>query len=223
MHRDEQWARERFGHARVARMATVSGDGSPHLVPMVFALDGDEVDQRGRPETETDQRAAPPRQHRGQSLRQRARRRVRRRTGRRLWWARADGWARVEHESRPHAAVARYPQYRTGLPYGPVVVIEIDHWSGWSARLTAETGRVSDDAAIHRGRDRAISPNRRAAVHGGNPNHPATHSAGVFGLAARRPRCRLRRHRHQPAVRAADRLLDRRPRGQADHAATCTA
>jgi PPOX class probable F420-dependent enzyme len=54
----------------------------------------------------------------------------------RLWWARADGWARV----LPAAAVAdfgeltaRYAQYRRQAPSGSVIVIEVDTWSGWSA------------------------------------------------------------------------------------------
>ncbi|HEV7885596.1 MAG TPA: pyridoxamine 5'-phosphate oxidase family protein, partial [Solirubrobacteraceae bacterium] len=36
-------ARERFATARVARLATVGEDGAPHLVPIVFALDGDRI------------------------------------------------------------------------------------------------------------------------------------------------------------------------------------
>ena len=36
---DEREARRRFGEARVARLATVGQDASPHLVPIVFALD----------------------------------------------------------------------------------------------------------------------------------------------------------------------------------------
>jgi len=36
-------ARRRFAGARVARLATADADGVPHLVPVVFALDGDTV------------------------------------------------------------------------------------------------------------------------------------------------------------------------------------
>ena len=36
-------ARRRFGWARVARLATVSADGQPHLVPVTFAMDGDVI------------------------------------------------------------------------------------------------------------------------------------------------------------------------------------
>ena len=36
-------ARARFAGERVARLATVRPDGSPHLVPIVFALENDVV------------------------------------------------------------------------------------------------------------------------------------------------------------------------------------
>ena len=36
-------ARERFAAARVARLATADAEGRPHLVPVVFAVDGDRV------------------------------------------------------------------------------------------------------------------------------------------------------------------------------------
>ena len=36
-------ARRRFAGARVARLATISADGAPHLVPFVFAVAGDTV------------------------------------------------------------------------------------------------------------------------------------------------------------------------------------
>ncbi|MPZ74470.1 MAG: TIGR03668 family PPOX class F420-dependent oxidoreductase, partial [Nitriliruptorales bacterium] len=40
---DAATAREHFGAAPVARLATAYPDGSPHVVPLVFALDGDVV------------------------------------------------------------------------------------------------------------------------------------------------------------------------------------
>src|SRR5579875_3988162 len=36
-------ARRRFAQARVARLATITPDGRPHLVPIVFAVHGDTV------------------------------------------------------------------------------------------------------------------------------------------------------------------------------------
>ncbi len=47
------WARQRFEAAHIARLATASPQGRPHLVPIVFAVMGDvawtAVD--GRPKT----------------------------------------------------------------------------------------------------------------------------------------------------------------------------
>jgi PPOX class probable F420-dependent enzyme len=50
-----------------------------------------------------------------------------------LWWARADGWATVHESWDLTELIARYPQYQEVTPGGPVVVIEVDHWTGWSA------------------------------------------------------------------------------------------
>jgi PPOX class probable F420-dependent enzyme len=56
-----------------------------------------------------------------------------------LWWVRADGTARVltaaEAESRRAVAllVGRYAQYREQPPTGPVLAIDVNRWSGWSA------------------------------------------------------------------------------------------
>lgn len=56
-----------------------------------------------------------------------------------LWWVRADGLAAVvsdtEVMARPLGLLAdRYPQYRASPPAGPVIVIQVERWTGWSAR-----------------------------------------------------------------------------------------
>ncbi|HVX55307.1 TIGR03668 family PPOX class F420-dependent oxidoreductase [Nocardioides sp.] len=126
-------ARERFAAARVARLATVCADGSPHLVPVVFAVVGDQIVTAvdHKPKTTTRLRrlaniAAEPRvallaDEYDEDWS-------------RLWWARADGRARVvaEHDLAP--LVARYPQYRDRVPSGPVILIDVERWSGWTAR-----------------------------------------------------------------------------------------
>ncbi len=132
MRHDEQWVRERFGQARVARLATVSPDGSPHLVPMVFALVGSRlisaVDHKPKRTTalrRLDNIAANPfvsvlaDDYDDDWSR--------------LWWARVDGWAHVEQSFDLTPLIARYAQYRSRPPTGPAIVIEIDNWSGWSA------------------------------------------------------------------------------------------
>jgi PPOX class probable F420-dependent enzyme len=135
MRHDAQWVQQRFGDARVARLATVSGVGSPHLVPITFALAGTTIISAvdAKPKSTTalrrlDNIAANPFvsvlvDAYDEDWTQ-------------LWWARADGWARV----RPVAEVAdfrllvqRYPQYAEDPPAGPAIVIAVDHWSGWSA------------------------------------------------------------------------------------------
>lgn len=55
-----------------------------------------------------------------------------------LWWVRADGTATVtsegpEREAAIAALIEKYPQYRQDPPAGPVIMIAVDHWSGWSA------------------------------------------------------------------------------------------
>lgn len=56
---------------------------------------------------------------------------------RELWWVRADGVAHVvaagpERASGVSRLTAKYPQYRDDPPLGPVIVIDVDAWVGWS-------------------------------------------------------------------------------------------
>jgi PPOX class probable F420-dependent enzyme len=129
-------ARELFASARVARLATVGPAGRPHLVPVCFALEGEvaysAVD------------AKPKRTQRLQRLANvRAEPRVAVLADRydedwtQLWWARADGVARVLEPGEPlHAGavellVARYAQYREQRPQGPVLAVTVERWTGW--------------------------------------------------------------------------------------------
>ena len=56
----------------------------------------------------------------------------------RLWWARADGVARIvaEPEALPPGLLAelrgRYPHYADTAPAGPFIVVAVERWSGWS-------------------------------------------------------------------------------------------
>jgi PPOX class probable F420-dependent enzyme len=109
-------ARQRFGTAAVARLATIGPAGRPHLVPVTFALDGDRIYTvvDAKPKTTTNLRrlrniGADPRvallaDHYEDDWDA-------------LWWARADGLATIL--SQP-AAVAG--------------------WNCWR-RATASTGR----------------------------------------------------------------------------------
>jgi PPOX class probable F420-dependent enzyme len=133
----EDQAVRRFAIAPVARLGTVSADGAPHLVPVVFAVAGDvaytAVD--GKPKSTTRLRrlaniAHEPRvsllvDHYTDDWTQ-------------LWWVRADGEATV-HGNDAEAAAGRtllrskYLQYQSVSLDGPVIVIAIRKWSHWSA------------------------------------------------------------------------------------------
>jgi PPOX class probable F420-dependent enzyme len=135
MRRDAEWAKQRFSQARVARLATVSGDGSPHVVPIVFARVADRlitaVDDKPKETTalrRLDNIAVNPFvsvlvDEYVEDWTQ-------------LWWARGDGWARVlpwDKVAELDQLTARYEQYRQQPPSDSVIVIEVDTWTGWSA------------------------------------------------------------------------------------------
>jgi PPOX class probable F420-dependent enzyme len=129
-------ARERFCAGRVARLATADGRGRPHLVPIVFAVDGAAIYSAvdAKPKTSTALRrlaniAANPQvsllvDHYDDDWT-------------RLWWARADGTARVllDCAAAVDLLAERYPQYREMPPPGPLIAIDVARWSGWSAAL----------------------------------------------------------------------------------------
>ncbi|GHE81795.1 PPOX class F420-dependent oxidoreductase [Amycolatopsis deserti] len=133
MRLDPREARERFAAARVARLATVSADGQPHLVPVTFAVSGEEivfaVDHK--PKTTTALRrlaniaANPAVSFLADAYDE---------DWTRLWWSRADGTATVEDHD-PGAVEwlrAKYPQYARRPPQGPVVRTRVTRWSGWA-------------------------------------------------------------------------------------------
>lgn len=137
MRLDPEQARARFAAARVARLATVDGSGRPHIVPVTFASSGDTI------ATAVDRKPKST-----QRLKRLANITADPRVALladgydddwdRLWWVRADGAATVEH-SGPRRAQAldrladRYPQYRADRPDGPVILVDVEQWSGWSA------------------------------------------------------------------------------------------
>jgi PPOX class probable F420-dependent enzyme len=132
-------ARAAFETAPLARLATVGADGIPHLVPVCFAIVGDRI------VTAIDHK--PKRTTR---LRRLANVAVNPNVcllvdaydptdWDALWWARADGAARVLDVGSPgadeaiSALVERYPQYRADRPEGPVIDVAVSRWSGWRA------------------------------------------------------------------------------------------
>ena len=135
----ENWACERFAAERVARLATVSAGGLPHLVPVVFAVAADTlwtaVDTKPK-STRALRRLANIQENPLVSLLVDHYEE----DWSALWWVRADGTATVvpagsaDGQAGVAALVAKYPQYQMEPPPGPVVVIAVDRWRAWSAR-----------------------------------------------------------------------------------------
>ena len=131
-------ARRRFSAERVARLATTDASGHPHLVPIVFAVSGETIYSAvdAKPKRTTALRrlanvAANPHvsalvDHYSEDWDS-------------LWWVRADGLGRVLDVAQDEARdalellTARYHQYRHQAPAGPVLAIDVERWSGWSA------------------------------------------------------------------------------------------
>jgi len=122
---------------RVGHLGTVGADGTPHVVAVCFALSDETVFS-----------AVDNKPKRSPQLRRLANVRA---TGRacllvdeyvedwsRLWWVRMDGAARVvEHPGEASAALSllaeKYEQYAATAPPGPVLALDVERWSGWSA------------------------------------------------------------------------------------------
>jgi PPOX class probable F420-dependent enzyme len=128
---------ELFASGTVAALATVGTVTGPHLVPVVFAVEGDTVytavdakrksTQRLRrlANIEADPRVSLLVDHYSEDWDQ-------------LWWARADGLAAVHHDGEQMAIGygllrAKYVQYQRTALDGPVVAITVAHWSSWHA------------------------------------------------------------------------------------------
>ena len=134
---DEPEARSRLAKARVATLATVRRDGRPHVVPIVFGVEG-----------ETIYSVADPKPKAGLDLL-----RHRNVAGNPavsllvhyyqepwadIWWVRADGRARVADDGPDRDAAIRllrdkYPDYATwSTPFGAAMVIEIERVTSWA-------------------------------------------------------------------------------------------
>ena len=124
--------------ARVGRLATLRRNGTPHLVPICFAVVGDTVVSAVDEKPKTTRRLqrlanveANPAvtllvDHYDEEWSQ-------------VWWARVDGRARVvevgpERDKAVAALRAKYEQYEHVGIGGAAVVIDADRWSGWAYR-----------------------------------------------------------------------------------------
>lgn len=131
-----------FASAPCAVLATLGADGAPHLVPVVFAVhapaDADTpatiysaVDAKPKSTQRLRRLANIERDARVSLL-------VDHYTDEwaHLWWVRADGRAEVHHNGEQMATGygllrAKYPQYERIALNGPVITVEVTHWSSW--------------------------------------------------------------------------------------------
>lgn len=126
-----------FSAAPVAVLATADSDGLPHVVPVVFAVRDRVVYTAVDAKRKTTHRlrrlaniAANPKvsllvDHYDEDWTQ-------------LWWVRVDGIAAIHHAGEQMAAGyallrQKYPQYERIALNGPVVTVELGHWSSWQA------------------------------------------------------------------------------------------
>lgn len=129
--------RDRFAASSVARLATVTDSGAAHLVPVVFALEGEVIYTAvdGKPKSTARLRrlaniAANPAvsvlvDHYDDDWSQ-------------LWWVRADGSATVHSDGRAlqrgrGLLNAKYPQYQHVPLDGPMITIAVERWTSWEA------------------------------------------------------------------------------------------
>ena len=130
-------AAARFAQAPVATLATIRPDGTPHLVPVVFAVHGDvvytAVDAKRKTtrrlrrlaNIDADSRVTLLVDHYSDDWTQ-------------LWWVRADGTATTHHSGEEMATGysllrQKYPQYERIALDGPVVTVAVARWSSWQA------------------------------------------------------------------------------------------
>lgn len=139
MQLDLDECRRRAAHARFAVLATTSASGQVDLVPITFALtlsQGDDrlisaVDHKPKSTQQLARLAnviANPMvtllfEHRDDS------------DWNQLWWVRARGVAAVREPGyHLELLVARYPQYQSVAPAGPVLEVALSTFQGWSAQ-----------------------------------------------------------------------------------------
>jgi PPOX class probable F420-dependent enzyme len=132
-------ARRRFAESRVARLATLRPGGRPHLVPVVFAVEGNRIHTAvdAKPKASINlQRlrniAANPSvsllvDHYDEDWDA-------------IWWVRADGLAEAvaagpERDRAIDLLAAKYPQHAAARrdAFGAAIVIAVERWVGWAA------------------------------------------------------------------------------------------
>jgi PPOX class probable F420-dependent enzyme len=114
---EEAEARRRVATAPVARLATVTDGGRPHVVPKSTLALRRLANLRANPAVSVLV------DHYAEDWSE-------------LWWIRLDGEGRVveagpERDVAIERLTAKYPQYRTAPPPGPVVSVDVEAWRSW--------------------------------------------------------------------------------------------
>jgi PPOX class probable F420-dependent enzyme len=126
-----------FADSPVAMLATAGPDGTPHVVPVVFAVHNDVVYTAVDAKRKSTKRLrrltnieANPRvsilvDHYDNDWTQ-------------LWWVRADGVAEIHYRGEAMATGysllrSKYVQYQRVALDGPVVTIDVQRWASWQA------------------------------------------------------------------------------------------
>lgn len=129
--------RRRVRDARVATFATLTEDGRAHLVPITFAVSEDvlfsAVDAKPKTSRQLKRLANIERDDRVTVLVDRYDD-----DWSELFWVRLEGRARVVREGAEfdraiEALTDKYAQYREEPPAGPMIVVDVSRWSGWTA------------------------------------------------------------------------------------------
>jgi PPOX class probable F420-dependent enzyme len=136
----ETWERSFIDRQRVARLATVDPQGQPHLVPIVYAFDGERL---FTPIDAKPKRVGPERLQRVRNIQANPRVAILideySDDWAKLAWVQLHGLARLVESGSEQAAgaallEARYPQYQTmPLAGRPLIVITINHITSWCA------------------------------------------------------------------------------------------
>ncbi|HWT47908.1 MAG TPA: TIGR03668 family PPOX class F420-dependent oxidoreductase [Mycobacterium sp.] len=144
--------RVRFTRSPIARLATTTPDGMPHLVPVVFAVDGGSRDGHDVVYTAVDAKPKTTRR-----LRRLANIESNPRVcllvdhyaddWTQLWWVRVDGVATIHRDGEAmdtgyRLLRAKYPQYQSVPLNGPVIAVAVRRWSSWHAALAAPAPKL---------------------------------------------------------------------------------
>jgi PPOX class probable F420-dependent enzyme len=130
-------ARRRLAAARIGYLATVRADGRPHVVPIVFVVDGEEVYGIADPKPK---RGLDLLRHRNIAVNPAVSLLVDEyeEAWERIWWVRADGEARIvdagpDRDRAIDLLRAKYPQYATWTtPFGAAMVMRVARVTSWT-------------------------------------------------------------------------------------------